>query len=103
MNHTSRNNHPILVIKCFLPECSIIPLIFAKFLNAFRNCICILFYQIADTNHCIATRTFRHSYQFHLTVNANIALIVHKITDHIPRIQFMAMKWISDHTKYHKE
>ena len=95
MNYTSRNNHAIFVIKCFFPEGSIIPLIFAKFLNAFRNCISILFYQIADTNHRIAAITFRHSYQFHLTVNSNIALVVHKITDHVPRVQFMAMKWIS--------
>ena len=95
MNHTRHNNHPILVIKCFFPEGSIILLIFAKFINAFCNCVCILFHQIADTNHCISARTFRHSYQFHLTVNSNIALVVHKITDHIPRVQFMAMEWIS--------
>ena len=38
------------------------------------------------TDHCIATRVFWHSYQFHFSVNANITLVINEIADHIPRI-----------------
>ena len=84
MNHTSRYDHPVFIIKCFLPERSIIPLIFAKFINSFCNGVCILFHQIADTNHCIAARAFWNSHKFHFTINADITFVVYKIADHIP-------------------
>ena len=84
MHHPSCNDHPVLMIKCFLPEGAIIPRIFAKLLDACRNRIRILFYQITDTDHRITTDVFRHSYQLHLAVYTDVTFIFHKIADHIP-------------------
>ena len=95
MHNSSCDDHAILLIECFFPKRTIILRLLAKFLYTIGNCISVLFYKVADSDHRIAASVFWYSYQFHLAVYTNIAFILHKIADHIPRVQFMAVERIA--------